>query len=141
MKSGLRPVSSLLSRLPDTTRRLQQQVQLLQAVQLALPAELRGRCEGVTLNGESLVLLVTSSVWASRFRFLQSELLEAVRAMGAKRVEIRILPPRIRVPSNRRPHSISKEASALLRLTARSVGDDELGAALERLARHTVGSK
>lgn len=138
MDRSLRPITHLMQSMPVIAARVGDNLRLLDQVRRELPVELRTRCEGVGLKGSTLVLHVSSSVWANRLRFAQSDLLTRLQkqAVPAERVEIRVLPPSVRTPPAYRPRSLSASSATLLRQVAASLDSPELAQALERLAHH-----
>jgi len=75
---------NLLNRLRSAARFQQQLEKLVLAELQKQQPELLPYCRGVALHDDTLVLFVTSGSWASRLRFVQSDILLAVnQSLGA----------------------------------------------------------
>ena len=141
----MRKFSSLLiskNRLTQLQDQLMVQENLLKRVRESLSAPLDQHCIGVIPRGEVLTLLVESSAWASRLRYLARDLLKQLhrRQIHFKRIQIRVsvdTKPLPRRKTSRRAVPLSRENAALLRCLARSMDEERLRAALQRLSRHT----
>ena len=120
------------------------QEHLLKQVQECLPSPLDRHCISAIPRGEVLSLLVRSSAWASRLRYLSRELLEQLRhrQIRFKRIHIQVsVDTRLGKPTttSRRAIPLSRESAELLRSVGESLDDEQLNAALQRLSRHTAG--
>ena len=109
---------------------------LLQQVRRALPDEVAPHCIGAALEGHALRLLADSAGWATRLRYLAREVTRALRVegLGVAAVEVRVLPPDVRMerPRHRTARS-SGDAASYVEQTADGVDDPALRAALQRL--------
>ena len=119
------------------------QEQLLKQVRETLPSPLDQHCIRAIPQGEVLILLVESSAWASRLRYLGRELLKQLqrRKLRFHRVQVRVsmaTRPARQNRSTRRALPLSSENAVLLRSLAESSDDDQLKSALLRLSRHTT---
>jgi hypothetical protein len=129
-------------RLRDLQHQLAAQEQLLQQVRACLPSPLDRHCLGAIPRAEVLILLVESSAWASRLRYLASELLKQLRRrqIRFKRIQIRVSVDTLSLPirkTSRRAIPLSSDNAKRLRDLAASMDDDQLRSALQRLSRHT----
>ena len=131
-------------RLSHLQHQLAIQEQLLIQVRESLPPPLDRHCIGAIPQGEELTLLVQSSAWASRIRYLSRELLKQLqrRQLRFKQVHIRVsidTKPSERIKTSRRAKPLSTENAQLLRSLSETLDDDQLKPALQRLSRHTAG--
>jgi len=120
------------------------QEHLLKQVRECLPSPLDQHCTGAIPRGEVLTLLVKTSAWASRLRYLGRDLLAQLqrRQIRFKRLHIKVsVEARLGKPSStsRRATPLSRENAELLRSLGESQDDDQLKSALQRLSRHTIG--
>lgn len=105
-----------------------------------LPAPLRGHCRLGRIRNNTLILIVDSAAWATRLRFLTPQLVKQFAAddsVTVDRLEVRIRPqnqPAASPPATRSPARLSPENAALITSLARSIGDEKLSQALQRLA-------
>lgn len=104
-----------------------------------LPESLVSHVQVIQIKDDRLVLAADSAVWASQLRHRRSAILRHMTQPGQtalQRLEIKIsplyAPPLIRTIKRRLP----AQAGQHLELTARTVSDPELSAALRRLAHH-----
>lgn len=116
-------------------KQFHEQQQLLNLLKKQLPAELEQHCTAINRQGQTLVISVDAAVWATKLRFLTSQL---TRSMGASRIRIRVSTPR---PVTQRPvfraapqPRRSSTAVATLDHAARHEPDEQLRQALQRLA-------
>ncbi|MGH8126808.1 MAG: DciA family protein [Gammaproteobacteria bacterium] len=104
----------------------------------ALEPEMRAHFMGVSGNSERLVIFADSATWATRLRYQAPDLEEAAtRHLGSRpalvfRVLTDLSPS---APATLRSPWLPERVVATLEASARTVGDDELAAALRRLAR------
>jgi hypothetical protein len=131
-------------RLTHLQNQLALQQDLLQKIRASLPSPLDQHCLGAIPRGETLILLVESSAWASRLRYLARELIKQLqqRQIRFKRIQVRVSVDRRPVQrrkTSRRAIPLSRENAQLLRCLAESLDDVQLSSALQRLSRHTTG--
>ncbi len=119
----------------------QSQALLLLQKQLAkiLPEPLISHVQVIHIRHDQLVLAADSAVWASQLRHRRSMILRHMTQPGQpalQRLEVKIsplyAPPLIRTLNRQLP----AQAGQHLEMTARTVDDPELSAALRRLSRH-----
>jgi hypothetical protein len=104
----------------------------------ALDAENRTHFMGVSGNAQRLIIFADSPAWATRLRY-QAPALEdtATPYLGSRPTLIfRVLPNALPfTPDVPRSPWLPERVVATLEASARTVGDEELAAALRRLAR------
>lgn len=106
-----------------------------------LPTPLRDHCRVGCIRNNTLIILVDSAAWATRLRFLAPQLVNQLSRDGSvtlSKLEVRIRPqngPAGSPPAVRTASGLSAENAALITSLARSVGDEKLSRALQRLAR------
>jgi hypothetical protein len=125
------PVAALLDEIERRER-------TLSAVRRQLPAELAGHCRQAAVVGDELTLFVDSPVWVDRFRFLGSELVDALVASGFQvaRYRVRVLPA---APAATSAGPAARNGPQRAGLAARTdASASKLDEALARLAR-TLG--
>ncbi len=116
---------------------------LLATVQAHLPPDLRAHCSGATTVGGQLLLFTESSVWATRLRYQQRDLIDRLRAhayLPISAVRIQVTSPAQTLTSARRPLQLSHANAATIRKAATAIADSDLQAALRRLAEHAHSS-
>ncbi len=110
-----------------------------------LDTEVSERADAVYVRGDTLVIVVRSSVWATRVRFLAPAILqrcESAREMAPVR-HVRVIVGEAALPESTyrppRPARPSPEAAEVLsRSAAAFPADDPLRQTLERLARRVA---
>lgn len=110
---------------------------LRRKLQFALPDELRGRWRLARLDDQEMVLVVESSGWATRMRYISRVLQDTAQricAIRPRRVSIRVAYESSRRSALRAPGPISDSASRTLRGAAAATADPRLREAFERLA-------
>ena len=95
----------------------------------------------IQIKDDELLVLADSAVFAHAVRNKTVSILEYFRCTGLpeKRLRIRTRPPRVPprpTPRHRRPTPLTSTVGKLLQKSAASIRNDELRAALLRLARH-----
>ncbi len=135
-----RPLSQLFSTDEGMLQRLAARGQRLKALEAhigkLLADEFRGHWQLVNLRGEELLLQCENTAWATRLRFMQSELLRQLREDGMHKLQIihvRVAPK----PAPSTPPAIRRELSEQAAADIKSAADGmapELAAALRRLA-------
>ncbi len=94
-----------------------------------LPAPLREQVRLADLRHGRLVFLAPSPAWAARLRTMQTQLLDAARALGAKAdtVVVKVAPPTVAPePEPPRRTPLSSATAKHLRAAARSLTDHKL---------------
>lgn len=105
-----------------------------------LPAPLRPHCRLGRIRDNTLIIIVDSAAWATRLRFLSAQLVKQFAdddSVTVTKLEVRIQPqnqPVASPPPARPAARLSAENAALITSLARSVGDEKLSRALQRLA-------
>ena len=105
-----------------------------------LPAPLRAHCRLGRVRDNTLIIIVDSAAWATRLRFLTPQLVKQFSrddSVTVNKLEVRIQPqnePVSNPPPGRSPARLSAENAALITSLARSVDDEKLSRALQRLA-------
>ena len=116
---------------------------LLATIQAHLPPDLRAHCSGATTVGGQLLLFTQSSVWATRLRYQQRDLIDRLRAhayLPISAVRIQVAPPAQTLTPSRGPLLLSHANAATIRKAATAIADSDLQAALQRLAKHAHSS-
>jgi len=119
---------------------IERNAELVRVVRRMLPKPLADQCLHASLEDDILVLFTASPVWATRLRFFTPNLLRSLpepwgRAAGCR---VRIQP--ISEPPNAtgvkpRPSRLTASTVAHLLDAAESVKDEDIAAALRRLAK------
>ncbi len=140
--SGLIAVGTIVQESPQFFELIQKtryHQRLLATVQAHLPLDLRTHCSGATTVDGQLLLFTESSVWATRLRYQQRDLIDRLRThayLPISAVRIQVVQP-ARTPSPApRPLQLSHANAAMIRKAATTIADLDLQAALRRLARH-----
>lgn len=125
----------------DIARLVQQAealAQLSRAIRKLLPDPLKEHCQVLGLDQGQLHLAVDSPVWSARLRYYSPRLLQQLAARGTVKVrtiETSVLPPRRSRPEPGRPRPrLSVQNGRLLSQTAQGIADQELRAALLKIA-------
>lgn len=106
------------------------------ALRQTLPQPLRDQVRFANRRGARLIFLAPSSAWAARLRLMQTQILQAARAVGveAQMVSVKVAP----LPAEEKPAELRKPLSAgpasHLQAAARGVADPELKALFLQLA-------
>ena len=144
--SGLVAVGTIVQESPQFFELIQKSryhERLLATVQAHLPPDLRAHCSGATTVDGQLVLFTESSVWATRLRYQQRDLIDRLRAhayLHIPTVRIQVAPP-ARIPSPApRPLQLSQANAAEIQKTASAITDLDLRAALQRLAKNAYSA-
>lgn len=122
-----------LGRLKHMTRQLDA---LTRCVRRAVPADMTSHIRGCVIRGDTLVVFTNNALQASALRYQQLDILAAARTFPGiqpERVQFKILPPEP-LPREASRHDISSDSRQLLRQAASTIHDEELAAALRRLA-------
>lgn len=116
---------------------------LLESVREALPADAAARCVAAGLEHGHLRLTVDSPVWATRVRYMGREIGRrlATRGLGVDRVTVQAEPRQAGAAADHvAAPSLSTAAARCVDALAQGTDDEELRAALQRLARRGRGS-
>lgn len=141
MKSRARPAGSFLERSAAYVQRTPTLAQLDASLAAALPEMLRSHISLANIRGDSAVIVAESDVWALRAKALAPRIARYLRTkcgietLKSVRVVVRPL-PLFQWSTRRRTKHMSTRSGKALQSLADRVGDDSLGAALRRLARH-----
>lgn len=128
------------SRLRGLSKLVREQQALLCAIRNALPESVAHHCLGALREGDRLTLFTDSATWATRLRFLGSELPGNLGGLGRalREVRVRVLPLALRAQPPSRPlEPLSPATARTLMETAASLTDGRLQEALRRLALRT----
>ena len=140
MAHSLKSVRHLLQDKP-TLNHLEHEINaqraLLAEIRRLLPGELAAHCVSARLHGQRLVLHTDSPVWASRLRFMASELLSLLenRDRSLREIKIKLLPARSPGTKRRAPARRSHTAGDIVADSAEHVESAALREALQRLSR------
>ena len=144
--SGLVAVGTIVLESPqffELVQKTRYHQRLLATVQTHLPPDLRTHCSGATTVGGQLLLFTESSVWATRLRYQQRDLIDRLRAhayLPISAVRIQVTPPAQTLTPGRGPLQLSHANAATIREAATAIADSDLQAALQRLAKHAYSS-
>lgn len=127
------------------TRQLEALTRALDAV---LPASLAGTAAVTDYRDGVLVVTAPTAALATRLRFLEAALCDGLRRAGGALDDIRAVrckvahtaAPPVQPPRARTQPAQSAAGARALASTARSVRDDGLRAAVQRLADHLAGT-
>lgn len=122
-----------LMRRVDSLRSLNARLQQL------LPASLAQHCNIAALERDRLIILVSSSAWATRLRLLHPKIIRSFNDFKISSVVTQVVPATQERPpktaGKRRPR-LSPQTSRLLLELAEATPDPKLKSALRRLSRH-----
>lgn len=108
-------------------------------LQQLLPTPLAQHCSVAALDRDRLVILVSSSAWATRLRLLHPKIIKAYHDFRIKSVITQVAPvaqqQRPKTAGQRRPR-LSQQSSRLLAELAETTADPKLKNALRRLSQH-----
>jgi hypothetical protein len=143
MKTLNRTISSGKS-LNSLREKLKSQEDLLERIRTLLTPPLHDHCVWSVLNKGELILFTDSPAWASRLRYLSSNLQQQLRREGLsiRRVLVKVslsnkeYLQKSGARNLRRANPISQSNAQLLRSIAQTVDDPSLKASLERLSKH-----
>ncbi|MCB1745860.1 MAG: DUF721 domain-containing protein [Gammaproteobacteria bacterium] len=134
-------IVSAFGHLKQLTARAARVAELEKELQSLLPPALAAQVRLATIENGSLVLFAASPAWAAKLRYATPQLLAALprRAEFAevRSIRVRVEPRESTAPGERRPERAHMSAAAGrdIRAQAESLDDDNLRAALRRLAR------
>ena len=140
MAHSLKSVRHLLQDKP-TLNHLEHEISaqraLLAEIRRFLPGVLASHCVSARLHGQRLVLHTDSPDWASRLRFLATELISVLENSGRSLREIKIkqLPARIQGSKRLNPAHRSRTAGDIVAESAQHVESAALREALQRLSQ------
>jgi hypothetical protein len=140
-----------MARSPKSVRRLLQdkptlktldrevaaQRELLTQIRQCLPPELAAHCLNAQLRGARLTLHTDSAVWATRLRYLATQLISVLKHEhpGLREIKVKLLLERRSQPPRHAPAHRSEIAAALLDDMAGDIEEAPLRDALLRLSR------
>jgi len=109
---------------------------ILREIRNILPTPLDEHCLHASLEAGVLTLITDSPVWSSRLRFFAPELERDLAPSRGRisTIHIRVRPCMI-APTSSPKHKLSKRAAEHLMAAAAEIGDDQIAAALRRLAK------
>jgi len=134
----LQEADSELAILVTRTRKLRA---LTAAFRNLLPSDLAMHCYIGTIGPESVTIMVDSAAWASKFRFVSHHMIPALNELdpvfkGVKQIQVKVLNQRVeQEPVTYQRPQMNQENAKGLETLADSVDDDDLKAALTRLAK------
>ena len=143
MKSSPKKINSIINRSQHLKNLLlisRQQEQILNSIKQLLDTQLAAHCISAHYSKQCLRLYTDSSVWASRLRFQSKSLAKQLTANGltAHKIDVRVIPKsEKRAPANksRSARKISGQTAQNIAQTAGSIEDENLEAALLKLAK------
>jgi len=135
------------SPLDNLIRRSKQLRGLSSLVSELLGPDLAAHCQLANIEGNTLILLVASTAWATRVRYQIPQLLQnftrCEQLSHLTDIKVRISAQAtapVEEPPKRRA-SMSKEAAFCLRHCAESISDNRLSTALQHLAKRGAGKQ
>lgn len=140
-KSTAQSAGSFLESSATYVQRTRTLAQLDAGLAAILPEKLRPYVSLANIRGDSAVIVAESAVWAARAKALTPRITRYLRTKCGietlKNVRIVVRPlPLFQWSARRRTKRMSTRSGQALQTLADRVGDDSLGAALRRLARH-----
>lgn len=123
-------------------RQMEAQETLLKLVRSFLPVPIDQHCIMAIPHQDTLVLMVESSVWASRLRYLSKDLLEHLlnQQIRFKHIQVKVTvntKPPLQTKQHRQVRCLTPENASMLRSLAESMDYGDLKLALQRLSQHT----
>jgi len=120
-----------------------QQQQILETIKKLIDPKLAPHCIAAHYSKQCLKLFTDSSVWASRLRFQSKSLVRQLQAnqLPTHKIDVRVIPKsqiNHAVMKKRTARKVSAQAADNIIQTAKSIEDEELQAALERLAKSAI---
>ncbi|MFT0213218.1 DciA family protein [Pseudomonas sp. F1_0610] len=108
------------------------------ALQQQLPAAAREFCFLASWQNQHITILVTQAMWATRLRFLQTHLLADLQKVpefaGVLGLKFKIIPKTQKHQPKRQAPTLSEGAAKVIQANAQIIQNEDLRAALERLA-------
>lgn len=143
MALSLKSVRQLLKDKPTLQhleREMEAQRSLVVEIRRLLPADLAEHCTAARIDGRRLVLHTDSPVWASRLRFLSTELLRLLENdnPNLREVKVKLIPQRRINRQRPRTATRSEAGAAALKDAARHMQNRPLRTALERLSERVA---
>ncbi len=135
--SMARAISGERSALSTISRRARALQRWEAVIAARLPDEFRGHWGLARLDNKQLVLVAESSAWASRLRYMGTQIATLVAEAGgphAQRVVIKVGTP-APLPKKQAPRVLSEQARRCILSAAEAQQDPKLRAALFRLGR------
>lgn len=117
---------------------IEQQKQILKAVQEVLPIDLAKHVRHCLIKNNSLLIYTESAVWGSQLRFYDRAILQGIAGLtksSIEKMQIKIMTVQTGIPLNpkRKPRLPSAENIEIIRSGSLAVSDDELQTALLKL--------
>lgn len=132
--------SSAGGRLTPLLRRIESLHGLNARLRRLLPVPLAQHCSIASVAHERMVILVSSSAWATRLRLLHPKIIKSFSDLRIKSVITQVAPAtgpqHAPGPAREGPRRLSAQSSKLLIELAEAVPDPKLKDALRRLSRH-----
>ncbi|MCW8828388.1 MAG: DUF721 domain-containing protein [Gammaproteobacteria bacterium] len=128
-------------------RRSAQLRQVDKLVRDMLAAELREHCRVANIRGDTIVLFVSSTVWATRIRYLIPKLLGELQQLEALKqiteIQFKVQPLTTAEPRKKsvRRVSMSRDAALCVEQCAASIDDVPLRSALQQLAKRRTDKR
>lgn len=117
-----------------------QHADLLTLVKSRLPDPLCEHCCAAGLNGSELVVSTDSPAWTGRLRFMQGTLARQLSQVGIhiESMKVNTLPinRQLKQATHPRQSPLSNKNARLIEEISESIGNPDLQAALNRLAKH-----
>lgn len=140
-KHPARSAGSFLENSATYIQRTRTLAQLDAGLAAVLPEKLRPYVSLANIRGDSAVIVAESDVWAMRAKALTPRIARYLRNKCGietlKNVRVIVRPlPLFQLSTRHRTKHMSTRSGRALQSLADRVGDDNLGAALRRLARH-----
>lgn len=128
-----------INRLLSTIKRQQE---LLSQVRSALPEPLRAHCLHLVVKEEEILIYTDASVWAHRMTFASRKIKNLLPdTQRVTRVRLKVL-PLLATPKSKtrlqRPQPVSEVNQRLIQQLADGISDNDLSAALKRLAKRVA---
>lgn len=122
-------------------QRAQQLEQLQQQLNQCLQPAARAHCHLAAYQNNTLTLIVTDGLWATRLRYQQKRLLAQLQQLPefsqVARLQFKVRPPLLPGKAATRNINFSEQTGEIIQASAAAISDPVLREALERLARHT----
>lgn len=142
MKPKNRKINSIIhgsQHLNNLLQTCRQQQEILYTVKKILDQQSASHCISAHYSGQCLKIFTDSSVWASRLRFQIKSLIKKLTEAGIEthKIDVRVIPksqPDKPLRKKRTALKVSSNTAEHIAQTADSIEDEQLGAALKKLA-------